>query len=257
MSQHKQLFKDRINERSVERRLEKAGILCDEVFVETSFGNTTIFTAGKTGSRSILIVFGNNNNAEYTLNIFSGLLDKYKLYVIDELQKPKKNETAPTFSNNSYGQWMFEVMASLNLKDSILIGISVGGIISLKALAFEDRFISNAFIITSTAINYNSQKEHYVKKNKGEEYINKLFYSDNTIIQAPSISIQQMAQIKTPIHLIIRKMNKKKTVLDAYKNLRSILPTLSQILVLEKSISLSNQSDIEQMQEFIISNLNN
>ena len=134
-------------------KLDGLSIQYEFLNVETSFGDTNIVRTGKKGMPPLVLLHGANGCAPVAIEALLGLLDDYCVYAIDVVGQPNLSaEVRPDMNDHSYGQWMFEVLTRLNIREAILVGISFGGFISWKTLVFDEKRIAKAFLIVPAGI---------------------------------------------------------------------------------------------------------
>jgi pimeloyl-ACP methyl ester carboxylesterase len=94
------------------------------------------------------LVHGSNGCAPIGLEIFPKLAQKHQVFAVDVIAQPNRSsETRPSMKDNSYGKWMNEVMAKMNLTGVTIVGFSFGGLIIWKTLVEDEARIKEAFLI--------------------------------------------------------------------------------------------------------------
>jgi len=121
--------------------------------IETSFGITNIIITGEKNNPPLVLIHGSNGCAPIALEAMLGLEINFRVYAIDVIAQPNLSEgLRPNMNDHSYGKWMFEILARLNIQDAIMVGISFGGFITWKTLVIDSRRISKAFLIVPAGI---------------------------------------------------------------------------------------------------------
>lgn len=140
-------------EKLYHQQLENLGVGYEFRLVETSFGNTNIIITGAVDKPPLVLLHGTNSCAPIALEGLLGLKNEFRIYAIDIIGQP--NLSAATRLNkkdNTYGQWMYEILSCLNLWQVTLVGSSLGGFISWKTIVFDERRIANIFLIAPEGI---------------------------------------------------------------------------------------------------------
>ncbi|MEM1319640.1 MAG: alpha/beta hydrolase [Bacteroidota bacterium] len=264
-----------------ESKLDELSITYEFLRVETSFGNTNIILTGQANKPPLILLHGANGCAPVAIEALIGLIEHFRIYAIDVVGQPNLSaEVRPDMKDNSYGQWMFEIMTRLNIQEATLVGISFGGFIGWKTLVFDERRIARAFLIVPAGIiNGNPlkalwkiflpmqlykwrKKEHYV-----EQFLQALFTERDEFAIAflsevflhfemdfspiPLISPEEAQQVKTPIHIVAAEGD---LLFPGEKLLRSaqkLFPSLSETLLLKASKHVPDQAANERIVRLI------
>ena len=115
--------------------------------IDTSFGKTNLIITGESTKPPLLIIHGSNGCAPIALETYSGLESHFQLFAIDVLAQPNKSAaTRLSMKDNSYGKWMHEIIANLELENVTMAGFSFGGLIILKTLEYDENKIKEVFL---------------------------------------------------------------------------------------------------------------
>jgi len=215
-----------------QNKLDELPIRYELINVETSFGNANIILTGETNKQPLVLLHGTASCAPNAIEAMIGLTNHFRIYAIDIVGQPNlSSEIRPPMQDNSYGQWMFEILTRLNLWDTILVGFSFGGFVSWKTLVFDDRRISEAFLIVPAGIINASHLQVLAKivlpaklykwQKKGKHlqqvlqqllteidefsvaFLSEIFmHFDIDYTPPPLITVDQAKQIKIPINII-------------------------------------------------------
>lgn len=248
--------------------------------IATNFGKTNVIVAGDPSKPAIILIHGSNGCAPIALETYSDLIDSFSIYSIDVLAQPNKSaETRLNMKDDSYGQWMNEVIDSLQLEDVIMAGFSFGGLVILKTLINNERKIKEVFLSAPAYIvNGNPLKALFkffipmkrFMKTKKPKYLERFldaaftekddfahkyltavfshFKMDFTPI--PIIKSIEASKISTPITLIGAENDIIFPGGKMIKRAKKILPSLKHSLLLKGSKHVQNKTDNR-----IISNL--
>ena len=135
------------------QKLKDLPVNYSEKLLETKFGVTNIIIAGNPNLPPLVLIHGTGGCAPQILDSFPNLTSRYCVYAVDVLAQPtKSSENRLDMKSLDYGKWLTEVIIKLGLKEVTLVGFSFGGLISLKALEFNQTFIKEAFLIAPVYI---------------------------------------------------------------------------------------------------------
>lgn len=130
-------------------RLEAIGL--DEYetrHVETSVGKTHVILAGNPEGEPLVILHGIHAGAPMALEAVKDLLPKYRLVAVDTVgQATRSAETRLSMKDESYGRWMDEVLDGLDLPMVTVVGVSYGGFILQRLVAYRPDRIKKAIFI--------------------------------------------------------------------------------------------------------------
>ena len=74
-------------------------------------------------------------------------LTNARVYAIDVLAQPNKSAaTRLSMKDNSYGQWVIEIINTLNIENVTMAGFSFGGLIILKTLEYDESKIKEVYL---------------------------------------------------------------------------------------------------------------
>lgn len=250
--------------------------------IETSYGDTNIIITGKKNNPPLVLIHGSNGCAPIALEAMLDLNKNFKVYAIDVIAQPNLSEgIRPNMKDHSYGKWMFEILARLNIQDATMVGISFGGFITWKTLLFDSRRISRAFLIVPAGIvNGNPLKAmwnvflpmklYQWRKNKKYlyQFLNKLFTEVDEFAQhylaevfinfemdfssIPLIKKEEAKNITTPIHIIGADNDLLFPGKKLLKHAKEIFPSLHESILLPNSKHVPRQIDNQQITKLIL-----
>ncbi len=136
-----------------QEKLESLDLAFQMRKVETSFGRTNIILTGRENAPPMVLIHAWNECAPMALEAFSGLFEDFRIYAVDVLGQPNlSDEDRPSIHGTGYGEWLYEIISLLNLKQVNLVGVSFGAFIGCKALLHDSRRIDKAFFINPMGI---------------------------------------------------------------------------------------------------------
>ena len=262
-------------------KLESLGIDYTSKTVNTSFGETHVLVSGDANLPPLIIVHGSNGCAPISLQTYPNLAKHFQVFAVDVLAQPNKSaETRLSMKDDTYGVWMNEVIDSLQLKNVVLVGFSLGGLVILKTLEHNEENIKEVFLAAPAYIvNGNplkalwkifipmrrymaSKKVKFVEQFLSElftdrdefavQYLSKVFLNFKMDFSpVPVISRQSAQGVKTPITIIAAKkdiMFPGPKMLDRAKK---IFPSLKQSMLLEDSKHVQGSADNSRIEALI------
>lgn len=265
-----------------QQKLEELNIDYLEKTVNTQFGKTNIVVTGDKNLPPLLLIHGTGGCAPLILETFSKLSEKYCVYAVDVLSQPNKSaENRLNMKNLEYGKWLVEIINNLELNNVTLVGFSFGGMISLKALEYNEKNIKEVFLIAPVYIVNGNPLQGMLKmfiplkqfiKTNNEEKIKKVMNAlfseyDDFALEFLSASFKHCNMDFSPLPLISKKSAKKLntpiTIFAAENDLmfpgrkmlkrsKNIFPSLKQVVLLENSKHVPNKNHFEKMQELMM-----
>lgn len=136
-----------------DRQLARLGLLTESRLLSTRFGQTHVLCAGPLDGPPLVMLHGGNTTNPVTLGWILPLLQTYRLYAPDTLGHPGKS--APrrlSPRDQSYGQWVVDVLDGLGLAQTALMGGSYGAGILLRTAAYAPGRISKAFLMVPSGL---------------------------------------------------------------------------------------------------------
>ncbi len=249
--------------------------------IETSFGHTSVLATGQENKPPLVLVYGVNGCAPFALDLVIRLKDDFRVFAIDGMQHSGLNaESVLSMQDESYGQWMYEVLAWLNIRNAVLLGISFGGFISWKTLMLDQRHVSKGiFIVPAGFVNGSKwqilwkirlplQLYRWLKhpclarqisnelfteqKEAGLDCFSKwAFHSEMAFSVVPLITKEEAQKMKKPFHLIAAEKDVLFPGVKMLNRAKAIFPSLGEVLLLKDSRHVPDISGNEQIVEFI------
>lgn len=273
----KSLFKTETGKQNILRlydhKLQELNIEFKYLRIDTSFGSTNVITTGNPLNPPIIIVHGSNGCAPIALETYKDLIDSFSVFAVDVLAQPNKSaETRLSMKDDSYGQWMNQVIEGLGLDKVTLAGFSFGGLVILKTLINNEDKIKEVFLSAPAYIvNGNPIKalfqffipmKRYMKTKKTkylERFLDAAFTESDNFAQnslalvftdftmdftpIPVITSSDASKIKTPITLIAADHDILFPGRKMIKRAKKIFPSLKQALLLNNSKHVQNKQD--------------
>lgn len=184
--------------------------------IETSFGNVNIIDIQEQSNLPVLIlVHGIKGAGPLFLKNILPFSDKCRIIIVDSLDfLDLRYDNALNGKCFEHGQWIFEIMSRLSLKDVILMGVSVGGVSVLNTLAFDARKIKAAILVSPAgfttkpgSIRFKWNLRKYAGFNSSVVWNKKLKALANELISEPShFTFEYIESIITRFDFSLPKM---------------------------------------------------
>ncbi|WP_339918359.1 alpha/beta hydrolase [Yeosuana marina] len=288
MHQVKSLFKTEKGKNEIlrlyDQKLNELNIEFEYIKIRTSFGETNIISTGKLSNPPILIIHGSNGCAPIALETYPNLSKNFRVYAIDVLAQPNKSaETRLSMKDDSYGQWLNEVIDSLKIENVTMTGFSFGGLIILKTLEFNESKIKEvylsapAYIVNGNPIKalfkifipikrfIKTKKIKYVETFLAElftdrdefaiQYLSKVFLNFKMdFTPVPIIDSKKAKSIKTPITIFAATNDILFPGHKMFKRAQKIFPTLKSPILIEDSKHVPNKQQNKLIEKIILEN---
>ncbi|MDM5206994.1 alpha/beta fold hydrolase [Cytobacillus kochii] len=173
--------------------LESFDFDVEQIYVDTSYGETHILIAGPPEGKPIFIFQGGNCINPMTLSWFSPLVDTYRVYAPDTIGHPGySGESRISAKDNSFAQWIKELMDYFYIDSSAFVGPSYGAGIILRLATFMPDKIDCSVLVSPAGIRLGS-KMRMIKDillplvlyngTSSQKYLNKItdIMSDNSM----------------------------------------------------------------------------
>lgn len=259
--------------RLYDEKLAELNIQSTTKFIDTSFGKTHVIIAGNSSKPPIILVHGSNGCSPIALETYRDLMDSYSIYSVDVLAQPNKSaETRLSMKDDSYGQWMNEVIDALKLNDVTMAGFSFGGLIILKTLINNEHKIKEVFLSAPAYIvNGNplkalfkffipmkrfmkTKKTKYLERFLDAAFTEKDDFAHNYLsavfthftmdfTPVPVIKSSEASKIQTPITLITAEKDIIFPGSKMIKRAKKIFPSLKHTVLLSDSKHVQNKKD--------------
>lgn len=265
-----------------DEKLDELTIDYSAQVIDTQFGETNVIVTGDPTNPPIVIIHGSNGCAPIALETYTDLKDTFCIYAVDVLAQPNKSaETRLSMKDDSYGQWLNEVINKLALKNVTLAGFSFGGLVILKTLINDEENIKEVFLSAPAHIvNGNPIKalfkffiplKRYMRTKK-TKYIDQFLDSSFTqkdvfarkylslvfthfimdFSPVPVIKQKEAAKLSTPITIFAADQDIIFPGTKMIKRAKKIFPSLKQTLLLVGSKHVQNTKDNTQISQIII-----
>ncbi|MEO0562877.1 MAG: alpha/beta hydrolase [Chloroflexota bacterium] len=122
-------------------------------YVPTRFGNTFLTVSGPATAPPVLLVHGLANPSPMWRPNIEALSQSFQVYAVDVIgDAGRSSPERPSMLDNSYAMWMIDVLNELALPQVQLIGMSMGGWVSLSTALYHPQRVSGVFLIAPAGI---------------------------------------------------------------------------------------------------------
>ncbi len=285
-----ELFKTELGKLEIiklyDAKLAELGLDTASITIDTIYGQTNCIITGDRSKPPIILIHGSNGCAPVALETYIELKDSYCMYAIDVLAQPNKSaETRLSMKDNSYGEWLNEVITKLDLENVTLAGFSFGGLVILKTLLHNESNIKEVFLSAPAYIvNGNPIKAVFkffipmkrFMKTKKAKYLNQFlsvaftekdnfafnylsavfqhFVMDFTPV--PVIKTKDAGKIQTPITLFAAEEDIVFPGSKLIKRSKKIFPSLKHSILLKGSKHVQNKADNKLITHLILDTQN-
>src|SRR6056297_421904 len=263
-------------------KLDSLTIDYEYLEVDTTFGKTNIIATGAPENPPIIIVHGSNGCAPIALETYANLHKTYRVFAVDVLAQPNKSaETRLSMKDDSYGKWMNEIIADLNIDSVTMAGFSFGGLVILKTLEHDESKIREVYLSAPAYIvNGNPLKalfkvfipmKRYMKTKKIKhvetflshlftdrdkfaiKFLSKVFLEfDMDFTPVPVIDAKKAGKITTPITVFAAGNDILFPGKKMIKRAEKIFPSLKKSTLLEHSNHVQNKEQNEKIEQEIM-----
>ncbi|WP_317198349.1 alpha/beta fold hydrolase [Aurantibacter crassamenti] len=282
----KSLYKSEIGKKEIlnlyDQKLKDLQIDFRYRIVETKFGKTNIIVIGEATKPPLLLIHGSNGCAPISLVTYPNLYKDFQIFAVDVLAQPNKSaENRLSMTDNSYGEWINNLITKLDLQNVTLAGFSFGGLIILKTLIQNEANIKEVFLAAPAfIINGNplvlllkvfipmklfmkTRKAKYIEKflktlftepdEFALQYLSKVIqYFEMDFTPVPIIKKEDAQLITTPITLFAAKNDIMFPGMKMIKRAHKIFPSLKKVFLLENSKHVQNKTDNIQIEKVIL-----
>lgn len=184
------------------------------------------------------------------------LARKFRIYTVNVFARPNLSDgLVLNITDDSYGKWMYEMLSRFGVRNAFLVGISLGGFVALKFLAFDEKRIAKAFLITPAGIVNRNPLLFFLKvtlplnryrATRNKKYLNRFLekiYSEqdefseavitNVLLHfkvdlslAPLIAKREARRIKTPLYIFAAEKDLMFPFNRMKKRIKRLFPAL-------------------------------
>lgn len=122
-------------------------------YVETTFGQTFVLTAGQESSPPIILLHGSCSNSAFWFSEIMALANWFRVYAVDIIgEAGNSDEHRPDLVSDAFAHWMSDVLDALGLEKAVLVGNSLGGWMALKFATAHPERVAKLILIASAGL---------------------------------------------------------------------------------------------------------
>ena len=135
-------------------QLKRLEIPYNDIWLDTSFGNTHLIKTGNPSGIPLLVFHGGNATTAYTLLSCDFLMKDFMIYAVDTIGHPGKSaEVSLSPYNYDYGKWAGEVIEKLGYKSIRCFSGSFGAGIIAKTMCVCPKKVKRTVLYIPSAVN--------------------------------------------------------------------------------------------------------
>lgn len=105
----------------------------EQRLVPTAHGDTSVISAGPQGAPDVVLLHGSASNSASWMGDVATLARRFRVHAVDMIGEPGLSApNRPPLASHVYADWLGEVLAGLGVTRCALVGISLGGWLSLE-----------------------------------------------------------------------------------------------------------------------------
>lgn len=188
--------------------LTKGALNHEEIFVNTSYGETFIIAMGKKELPPLILLHGSGMNSAMWRQEMELYSKEYRVYAVDMPGEPgKSDENQLPFEGDDFSNWLNDVFNALSIEKASIIGISLGAWLGTKFAIKYSQKVHKLVLLCPAGIG--PQKKSFIFKSlfyslAGEKGIDKLYYKINGDKLIPEIILNYQKLIAK--HFNFRKV---------------------------------------------------
>jgi len=223
-------------EKFYRQKLDEFPISYELKRIETTYGDTCIVITGEKENPPLVLLYGLNSSVSCVGEMTLNLVKNFRIYSVNVSVRPNLSDgLLLNMNDDSYGKWMYEILSCFGVRNAFLVGISLGAYVALKFLAFDEKRIAKAFLITPAGIV------------KGSVFEN--------IPVISLISIEETGRIRTPLHIFTAENDGLFPGETLQEQATKIFPSLTKIIMLKESKHGLSECDNNKITEIIRNNI--
>ncbi|MCR1848865.1 alpha/beta hydrolase [Paeniclostridium sordellii] len=195
--------------------LTKGKLNHEEIFVNTSYGETFVIAMGKKELPPLVLLHGSGMNSAMWRQEMELYAKKYRVYAVDMPGEPgKSDENQLPFEGDDFSNWLNDVFNALSIEKASIVGISLGAWLGTKfAIKYSEK-VNKLVLLCPAGIG--PQKKSFIFKFLfyslvGEKGIDKLYYKINGDKLIPEIILNYQK-------LIVKHFNFRKVTIPLFSD---------------------------------------
>ena len=136
-----------------DRQLARLKLPYESRMVGTRFGATHVLALGPETAPPVVVLQGGNTTSPLTIGWLRPLIGAFRLYAPDTIGHPGKSAPVRLLPHDdSYGEWLVEVLDALGLEQPPVLAGSYGAGILLRAVAYAPECVGKAVLFIPSGL---------------------------------------------------------------------------------------------------------
>nr|WP_083916348.1 alpha/beta hydrolase [Methylobacterium sp. B34] len=125
----------------------------DKLIISTRKGETFVVACGDRHAQPLILLHGMQANSAIWMQDVVKLAQHFRVYAVDILGEPGLSApTSPPFSSDGYEIWLDDVLASLGVEQTAILGVSLGGWIGLNYAIRRPNLVKQLAVVCPAGI---------------------------------------------------------------------------------------------------------
>jgi pimeloyl-ACP methyl ester carboxylesterase len=121
--------------------------------INTRHGDTFIIVSGPESARPLILLHGSCSNALSWMGDIRKYARHVRVFAVDIIGEPGRSAAAsPDINGTAYGEWMEDLLNSLNIDKTMMVGMSYGGWTALKFATYKPDRVDKLALIAPGGI---------------------------------------------------------------------------------------------------------
>ena len=126
---------------------------CDKLNISTRHGNTFIIASGEVKSPPLILLHGAGASAVSWMGDIVEYSRRFRVYAVDIPGEAGKSDPVRLpWNGPGYGEWLEDVLNGLNIAKASLVGLSLGGWMSLKLATYRPERVEKLVLLATGGI---------------------------------------------------------------------------------------------------------
>jgi pimeloyl-ACP methyl ester carboxylesterase len=151
------LYKSAEGERLVselyDRTLAKWPVPHEDIRIATRHGEIFVIASGPESAKPLIVLHGSCSNALSWMADICKYTVHFRSYAIDIISEPgRSSPTKPEVKGTAFSEWMEDILDSLKINKTLMVGMSYGGWTALKFASYQPDRIEKLALIAPGGI---------------------------------------------------------------------------------------------------------
>jgi pimeloyl-ACP methyl ester carboxylesterase len=121
--------------------------------ISTRQGDTFVIACGDKKNPPLVLLHGMDSNALFWLNDMLNYRKYFRVYAVDLIGEPGKSApNRPNMTDNSFSEWMEDIIKALQIKKTSLLGLSLGAWIAIKLAITRPEYIHKLVLMSPAGV---------------------------------------------------------------------------------------------------------